>query len=364
MLKSIDVLIGVALVMLVVSAAVTALTQFFLHAMQAKGKKLKEGIGDLLQLFAPNFDRDCAERIAETILKHPLVCRGDGKLGETIHREELVKMILELSTAKGANALDDADRSALKSALEANGITDPAGVLAKARSLLLQLEKSNPEMSNAMRTDRALLLGAESAFLAKIHSWFDQTIDRTIDRFTITARKVTFFCAAALVLFLQLDAIALINQLSMDTQLRNTLVQQAMKVSANPAPAPQPGATQDVPAAVKQLQQDLDANQDQIHNLASLGLFKVPESIGAWAEGFASGNIMMKLAGLLISVVLLSLGAPFWYNALKTLIGLRSVIAGKDDAQRQQRQSDTADASAPTAAAASAGAGSGAAPAA
>jgi hypothetical protein len=46
-LKSVDILIGIAVVMLVVSAAVTALTQFFLHIMQAKGKKLKEGISDL-----------------------------------------------------------------------------------------------------------------------------------------------------------------------------------------------------------------------------------------------------------------------------------------------------------------------------
>ncbi len=344
MLKSIDVLIGVALVMLVVSAAVTALTQFFLHSMQAKGKKLKEGIGDLLLLIAPNFQRDCADRIADTILKHPLVCRGDGKLGETVHREELVKMILELSTATGPHTLNETDRAALKSALETNGIKDPAGILERTRSLLLQLEKTSPDLSNAMRTNRALLQTAESAFLAKIHSWFDQTIDRTIDRFTITARKVTFFCAAGLVIFLQLDTIALINQLSMDSQLRNTLVQQAMQTSANPPAAPTTSGTpQDVPAAVKQLQQDLNANQDQIHGLASLGLFRVPESIGAWAEGFQSGNIMMKLAGLLISVVLLSLGAPFWYNALKSLIGLRSVIAGKDDAQRNQRQNETTD---------------------
>src|SRR5215813_9015196 len=107
MLKSIDILIGIAVVMLVVSAAVTALTQFFLHIMQAKGKTLKEGIGGLLQLLAPDFDPGRAERIADTILKHPLICRANGKLSETIHREELVKMLLELSTATGANALNE-----------------------------------------------------------------------------------------------------------------------------------------------------------------------------------------------------------------------------------------------------------------
>ena len=159
-----------------------ALTQFFLHIMQAKGKKLKEGIGDLLRLLAPNFERQCAERIADTVLKHPLVCRGDGKLSETIHREELVKMLLELSIATGANALNEADQKALKATLEANGIKDPAGILENARSQLLILEMSHPELSNAMRNDRALLQEAATSFLAKIHSWFDQTIDPTVDR--------------------------------------------------------------------------------------------------------------------------------------------------------------------------------------
>jgi hypothetical protein len=410
MLKSIDILIGVAVVMLVVSATVTALTQFVLHLMEAKGKQLKVGIADLLQLISPNFGRECAERIAEVVLKHPLVSLGDNKLSDTIHREELVKMLLELSTATGANTLADKDREALKSALDANGIKDPAAVLENARSLLLQLEMSRPDLSNAMRTDIVLLQEASSAFLAKIHSWFDQTIDRTKDRFTITARQVTFVCAAVVVVFLQLDTIALINQLSMDSQLRNTLVQQAMEIGAAPAPgvpAPSgptgttipgttasaasgatgsttagstgsaialPGASgasgptapatsgqnQDVPAAVNELRRDLDANSDQIKGLASLGLFRVPASIGEWEKGFSSGNVIMKILGLLISVVLLSMGAPFWYNALKTLIGLRSVVAGKDDQQRNQRQTQTTDAGASATAAAAAGAGSGA----
>ena len=37
--------------------------------------------------------------------------------------------------------------------------------------------------------------------------------------------------------------------------------------------------------------------------------------------------------------LLLSLGAPFWYNALGRLLQLRSVLAAKDDDQRNARQS-------------------------
>src|SRR4029079_3355310 len=39
-------------------------------------------------------------------------------------------------------------------------------------------------------------------------------------------------------------------------------------------------------------------------------------------------------AGLLVSILLLSLGAPFWFNALKNLVELRSVIAKKEQNER------------------------------
>lgn len=43
---------------------------------------------------------------------------------------------------------------------------------------------------------------------------------------------------------------------------------------------------------------------------------------------------------MLIATLLISLGAPFWYSILKDLIGLRSQLAQKDDAQRQTRQTN------------------------
>jgi hypothetical protein len=42
-------------------------------------------------------------------------------------------------------------------------------------------------------------------------------------------------------------------------------------------------------------------------------------------------------AGIALSTLLLSLGAPFWFETLKDVLRLRSVLAGKDDLQRAQR---------------------------
>jgi hypothetical protein len=42
---------------------------------------------------------------------------------------------------------------------------------------------------------------------------------------------------------------------------------------------------------------------------------------------------------MLLTTLLLSMGAPFWYSTLGRLLQLRSVLASKDDAQRRERQS-------------------------
>ena len=45
---------------------------------------------------------------------------------------------------------------------------------------------------------------------------------------------------------------------------------------------------------------------------------------------------------MLLTISLLSLGAPIWYEVLKNLIGLRSLVARKDDLQRAIRQTSQA----------------------
>ena len=46
----------------------------------------------------------------------------------------------------------------------------------------------------------------------------------------------------------------------------------------------------------------------------------------------------MKALGILLTALLLSLGAPFWYGTLQKLLSLRSALATKDDEQRKERQ--------------------------
>jgi hypothetical protein len=62
-----------------------------------------------------------------------------------------------------------------------------------------------------------------------------------------------------------------------------------------------------------------------------------PNSVGGW-QFMQEGQ---SLRGILLSWVLLSLGAPFWYDALKDLLKLRPALAKNEEQQRTDRQKDT-----------------------
>lgn len=338
MLKSIDILLGLSVVMLMVSLIVTVLTQAITNLMQTRAKNLLDGIASLLRQIHRDLPPGIDREIAAAILTHPLIKSAGSRFGHVIHREELTALIVELAAGEGPHQLGEAAKRELCRLLQANGIEDPEKTIANVRSLVLMLEQAHPELSNNERYAMAFLQEAPSRFLAKINGWFDPMIDRVSDRFTNSTRLITFFGSLAVALVLQLDTAALVSRLSADPALRQALVEQAIKTAPVPpaaAPAAAPGPTNLVPSFSQQ-------DKENLQTLATFDIVNIPSSLKEWTGRWSLDNWALKLLGIVLTAMLLSLGAPFWYNALKNLIRLRSLVAQKDDAQRHSRQTNTA----------------------
>jgi hypothetical protein len=233
-----------------------------------------------------------------------------------IHREEFTKLLMDLASGEGAQKLEGDALDALKKMLANGGISDPAQTLKNIRALGLQLEASNPELATHLRASLAILHEAPSDFVAGVHSWFDQTIDRVSQRFTKYTHWITVGVSLAVVLTVQLDIIAVCNRLWIDDQFRTTVVS-------------------DISQHFAQSGDDTKVDPKPYYNLlTNTGLITLPFGPN-WAAKLMDWR---KAPGMLLSVLLLSLGAPFWYNALKDLVKLRSSIAQKDDVQRAERQ--------------------------
>jgi hypothetical protein len=403
MLKSIDLLISFTVVILVVSMAVTMITQLIVNMLNLRGVALRRGVTELLVLIDKGVLRTDAQAISDHILRDPLVGQPAllgryRRLASVIQREELTKLLLTFGrdptlypenqhtaseTAAGLRKLQMTFRTSLQS----NGVDDPNQALAQIRLAALSLEKTNPELSNDMRANVAMLNFAASEFLGKLYGWFDQTMDRVGDHFTGITRLATVGAAAGVAMLLQLDTVGIINRLSSDDVLRNQLVQYAIKqdsapdsveakpraagASSNSAPmavarapgsSPPPSAppsakgTHDAkvpataparpasePAAVtvgpsgsatapsNEASADLNAARKIINDSSLIPLPDWPHWIDSWR------NPSLDI-GVLLSAILLSLGAPFWFAMLKNLLQLRSALAFKDDSARATRQ--------------------------
>jgi hypothetical protein len=240
---------------------------------------LLRGIVTILNQIDPKATPFAVEQIAGAVLRHPLIARAEGKLGTVIQREELTRILLELAAGNepGGKALDEYARQTLKRMLEANGIPDPAAVLENIHLLGLKLEALRPELPSSLRHSIAVVTEAPSQFAGRIHACFDETMDRISHRFARHTGWVTVFIATAVAVALQLDSFDLLRQ-GVEARLI------------------------------------------------------VPET---WSWNPA------KLPGIALSAMLLSLGAPFWYNVLKDLVAFRPSLARKEQENREQRQSAT-----------------------
>ncbi len=307
MLKSIDVLLGLTVVMLALSMAVTAVTQFFTTALGSRGRHLKEGLAGLLRQIDPALRGQIADAVANAVLAHPLIRGARGRLGAVVQREEFTTLLLDLATDEGD--LEAKARHALKKALSANGIADPEDTLKRIRAAALQLETADPKMTADVRQAIAIVRQAESELVAKIHAWFDQTMDRVSSRFTAYAHAITFAVALVVAVGLQVDTVGLVNRFSADAALREAFVAQAGGM--------QPG----------------DATQTYSAFLTKYGVISVARTPAEWLGRW--GDI--SPFGVLVTALLISLGAPFWYKAVANLLNLRSALAAKDDAARKAR---------------------------
>ena len=303
-------------------------------------------------------------------------------LASAIRPEELVRMLA--LRARELRATGDAGNLHLAERIDAALYESDPETARKVRligqafhelapSYAVQVDKSMDQMTTD--ADRAV---------GRLEAWFNTGMDRVSERFSMQMRVWTVAFAFVLAIFAQLDTFRLVERLWSDPQARASLVasrdvmmKEAVTVMRPPAPGaqPVPGADPDVysaafaewkplyPAETKGIDAmpampGYDAAQawlkeklnvepaspagQRYARLVSAALARKANEIRAQLESsglqlipspyrFLHFDNFRNVLGILISAALLSLGAPFWFNALKSLTNLRPILAQKQD---------------------------------
>ncbi|SFO23448.1 hypothetical protein [Nitrosospira briensis] len=193
------------------------------------------------------------------------------------------------------------------------------------------------------------------AFRENLEGWFNSAMERVGGWYKRWTQRILLWLAAFLVIASNADTVMLVKRISNDNVLRASLVAAAADVvkaqpgvqyaapsreGTEPAPASKEKAPEPVtegtatPAATpyagdRRSTPDLQLVLDTAANLelpigwslnpGDPGYFRSPKLSLEYA-----GWAFYKLFGLLISVLAVSLGAPFWFDLLSKVVNLRS----------------------------------------
>jgi hypothetical protein len=390
-LEHFDTVLSFAVLMLMLSLQITIIVQIVVAISGLRGWNLSWSLTKLLEQIDPKLKlKDHATKLSREILKHPALThtrtlRGRRK-ATAIRLDELLRVLQDLSK-DSSSQLDTETKKVVKEALETRVPGETPELMEIAPEVVAEVGKLFPSQTQAVQeaVDRALQ--TKKQVEVEIKAWFDTVMDRSTERFILNTRWITAAIAFALAFTLHIDSIEIFKQLSSSSEIRAKLIQQ-MDTTLEQASAvmadtekPRPLASE----AILAMQQDFKDTTDEqrlkdvppdlvtreagrswlrnkfngptltkmlsvyqkrfeeatIDRLKELGvsldnvktsadqarLQIIPQKL-SWKE-YTGNDEWLHLLGIIMSGLFLSLGAPFWFNALRQLANLRPALAGK-----------------------------------
>lgn len=287
--------IGIIFVFFLMSLLVTALNELLAALFHLRSSQLKDAIRRML---------GGDQALTDSFFAHPLVrlaTKSDAGLPSYIKTESFSEIVLDLIGSKGT-------LSTLGSLY--GGACGLSEKLADS-PLPDEVKKLFSSFAAAAKQD-------VEAFKSRLGEWFDASMERVSGWYNRRMRWISLVVGLLLAVAINVDAVTIVGQLMRYDSLRAKVVDQALQyVAANPTAADSVKA---------QLTDQIGANVASLKQASILG----------WGGSAATGlidpasvpssilNVLLRLAGWLITACATSLGAPFWFDVLNKLSNLRA----------------------------------------
>jgi hypothetical protein len=316
-------LIDVAIVLIGIyiglSVAASWIQEQFASLAHLRGRQLYRGV---LSLVANS------PTIANAIFQHPLVTAS-------VDKNETTKRPSYLDARNFTLALWQSVHQELGPGAGAAA----ANAIALPRQSFTALETRVSALpDDGLKTTLSALINSASGdydkLLSATDAWFESQMDRVNGWYKRTAQWYLVSIGAFIVIVGGVDSISIARQAYASPVLTRAVaqsVEQAVKAGANATPTPAAaGATPSTPEheqalAVAKAMDTALSKEPTIMVLWSSQM--LPNDLGSWA---------LKILGLLITVVAVSLGAPFWFDLLKSLINVRMAGEKPDTTQAKK----------------------------
>jgi hypothetical protein len=352
MLAYLDTLIGFAVVMLGFALLITIVNQIIATLLAHRGSNLLWGLGVLFRQINPApaglpIITAHAELLADTALTHPLVSDSIFSTACAATARRFPRLLRIVRRWQLANAIRPEELAAVLNHIASNrpetmhpGLH--ATLAAEIHSLLSMPNPMTARQGN-LATPAAAHLPSElvrkavdiaEAPAGNLEAWFGAVMDRVSQRFTTWMRVWTVAFSFTLAIGLCLDVRALLSYIYANDAYRaqlGSLAPDLLRTAEQNQPAPSKPANDDQKSTM-----ELEAKVKQAEELTTV-LAKANFPVFGW-DKWKAGDPFEHVPGVLASALLLSLGAPFCYNALSTLTNLRPQLSAKQQSQDQSKK--------------------------
>jgi hypothetical protein len=228
------------------------------------------------------------------------------------------------------------DVTGLSEASAADVAAAPAGAKPGSASLGAAIAKiANPQIRDFIQGVADRSRGDIKAIEDEVAAWFDSAMDRVSGEFKRWTQAATFAIALTSAVFFNIDSIRVGEALWEHPAIADQLL-----AAEQPQP-PQSGAVSpSTPAQSPNFVADEKTAVDNITALLNAGLpigwpsghvFDVSNGRGAPAYVWFSPTFGQSLIGWLITAFATLFGAPFWFDALQSIIRLKGAGPSPDD---------------------------------
>lgn len=297
--------------------AVTAFLKSFQEAQQAilalanvqlpdpvvaKVAELRQKVVPLVAHVKPLLD-DAGSIRPEVIVKDVIALRE-------FPAADVMKIVTELQSQIDQAAAADRSNAVLQSAaLHAGNLTHAAADL-------------NARLSAAIARIRERI--------DTIETWYDTVMQGFEERYARHMRTWGFIISLVVAVVMNADLAHIYKRMATDDVSKQILLSQFKSIPTAQEPA-EAGTVQE---ATAQLQRELDIA------LASYPAFGLePLNPAEWWRTKNGWQMLKSILGWIIMAFLLSLGAPFWHDALESLFGLKNLLRSKTETRNVEQRS-------------------------
>lgn len=289
----IDLAVGLILIFLVFSLAVSGINEAITRALALRARTLWRELSRLMDGAPGAIDKDQRPR-------RDVTPSAASRLVDQLYATPFIKQLERRTATSRSRLASIPSPSAARSVLH---VLNPAGGTAIVPEELTKAIAALP--ASELKTHLEALaaeMGGDLVQLRKgIEDWFNARMEHLSAIYKRNAKWILAVMAVAIVVFFNVDAVNAAQRLYRDANLRGALAESAATVVAD-------CQTQTDP--LKCAGEKVDRSD-----------LNLPLPVG-WGDG-SSDDVPLRTLGWLVSVIAISQGAPFWFDLLRKATSFR-----------------------------------------